>query len=406
MELKHCRIDPTSASPSEIKAEIDRLTKLKIVARNADKNLKVIANSVYGVVGYIKFIEYHKESALAITQQGLDVIKFTDEKIFNYYFHNLWPEDTELHQHMGIKPENVYQPLPDDDFVVYIDTDSNFVSLDKIYRHSGVTDEIDVVDFALKMWDFRMKDFISETLEKYCHDYNAYPVLFNGDVTFSLVLEEVCESVFWRAKKRYIKHVRWHKGLSYGHMEELESKGLEMRQSAYPAFIRTEILNILKHIINQKGKVTSYEISELCQEMRNKFEIAQIDHICKNERLSNYTKFIADDTTTIEVNSGANHVHKGSAYYNHLLKKRPDLQKRYRFIKNRDRVRFYYVKSPIGVVETFAFHSDEFPAEFAPQIDYDKMFENNFLNSINLYLEALGLAKLPTNLMVLPDDFF
>ena len=69
MEFKYANL-PENPTREQIKDEINRLKKMKITSRNADKNLKVLANSSYGVMGFHKFVDYNVQVAESVSQQG------------------------------------------------------------------------------------------------------------------------------------------------------------------------------------------------------------------------------------------------------------------------------------------------------------------------------------------------
>lgn len=101
MNFKYCQIDPNTASISELKEEIQRLTKVKGDFENLQMALKIFINSAYGAIGNQYFQCYNPDVAEAITLQGQDLLK-NAIKHTNNYFKNIWHKDKELHSKMGI----------------------------------------------------------------------------------------------------------------------------------------------------------------------------------------------------------------------------------------------------------------------------------------------------------------
>ena len=99
--MKHCKIDPKTASQEEIRSEISRLTLLMNEKYNEEQAIKIFINSVYGATASPYFVGYNVRVAEAITLQGQEMIKFVS-KIINRYFLEFWHRDKELHQKIGL----------------------------------------------------------------------------------------------------------------------------------------------------------------------------------------------------------------------------------------------------------------------------------------------------------------
>lgn len=91
----------------DIEKELNRLKLLHTNTKNKNLSLKIILNSVYGVIGFKKFIAYNRDVAQSVTKQSEDLIKFTI-KIFNEFFRN-WHTMTEIHEKMGMSRVDKYE---------------------------------------------------------------------------------------------------------------------------------------------------------------------------------------------------------------------------------------------------------------------------------------------------------
>ena len=86
---------------------------------NEEQAIKLVMNSIYGVIGNKGFVCYNIQVAESITLQGQDLIKYA-EKCLDKYFHQFWHNDKELHEKLGITE---VEPVVDS-MVKYGDTDS------------------------------------------------------------------------------------------------------------------------------------------------------------------------------------------------------------------------------------------------------------------------------------------
>ena len=64
-------------------------------------------------------------------------------------------------------------------------------------------------------------------------------------------------------------------------------------------------------------------------------------------------------------------------------------------IHSGDKIKIYYIKGAPG--EAFAFLPNNYPIEFAPEMDKDEQFKRLILDPLNRYNEALGLKPVTNN---------
>ena len=101
MELTWTSIDPETATKEEIQAEIIRMESLRDLYMNAEQAIKIFINSVYGACGSPWFAFFNPDVAEAVTLQGQDLIKYS-EQVINRYFLEFWHKDTKLHKKLGL----------------------------------------------------------------------------------------------------------------------------------------------------------------------------------------------------------------------------------------------------------------------------------------------------------------
>lgn len=392
-KLIHAKISD-NPTKEEVEKEIKRLKLIRLIQRNADKTLKIIINSIYGVAGYTRFICYHREVAQSITKQSEDIIKYT-EKFINEYFDQVWPTDHEVHKALGVTKVM----KPQSSTVIYMDTDSVFLALLKIYNGTDYNGE--VKDFALKLYDLRLKGYIKQKLYDYCDHYGASRTKFDGSDSFKLELEQMAYNIIWVAKKKYMKELAWYKNIHYDRMKKAEIVGLETRQMTMPKYFRGKLKEAFRYLLSKDGKPDRQELAEICRSVRSQIELLHVEEICKTERVSKYTQNVINHTTALEYQKGARPPHKSAGLYNYLLYN-SEFRSRYPFVESGDRIKYYHIKDKRHDVETFGFLQGEYPSEFAPAIDYDMQFQKLYLKPINNVLDALKVEKLDSDLSVMP----
>jgi hypothetical protein len=376
----------------EIESEINRLKFLKTDYHNKDQGLKVLINSVYGVLGYIKFICYDKDVAESITKQSQDVIKYTI-KIFDEFFYKHWNDNTELHQKLGItKP---YQVDKSDRIVNYADTDSIFVCLGKIYDGSDYDGS--KTDFIFDLHKYALDEYSKNKFEDYISKYNGFKTRTYGVDIFKLELEEIDDNTLFVAKKKYIKNPIYADGEFFDSLSKLKVKGLESNTSAIPKWVRNK-LNIIEHeVMKSGGNLDTSKMIKLLKSIKSEFQTANIEDISVIQRANKYNENILNDTTALEFVSGLKPHIKGAGHHNFLLRN-SKYGNKYGLIPSGSKVHWYYCKN--GVIESFAFLTGKYPIEFAPDIDMDAQFTSVFLQGVNNILKVLGVPKLNHKLIL------
>jgi len=96
---------------------------------------------------------------------------------------------------------------------------------------------------------------------------------------------------------------------------------------------------------------------------------------------------------------------RGSLLYNYYIKKN-GLDKKYRFIRNGDKIKFVYLRKNNPIQQNvIAFPDDKLPEEFGlhDYIDFDLQFEKTFLDPLDIILKSIDWsAESVSNL----EDFF
>ena len=177
--------------------------------------MKIVNNSLYGALGAAGFRFHDLDNAESITQTGQSVIRHAMLK-GNEWFTKQTGEDKE--------------------YVIYVDTDSNYFSakpiIDMMERRLGKElSKQEKTDITFKT---------SQVVEKYINDsfdHYAKHVLNSDKHFFSIKQEYVSESGLWIAKKRYAQKIITEKGVSITQLTsgkkdwKLDVKGMDVVRS-------------------------------------------------------------------------------------------------------------------------------------------------------------------------------
>lgn len=206
-------------------------------------------------------------------------------------------------------------------------------------------------------------------------------------------------------KKRYAQILLWKDGKTYD-IDKLpiKIKGLEMVKSSYPKASREGLKRMVRYLLEEDDN--EYLIQKLNIKMMQEKQIffnADLEDICGNVGVQNYTKYILDDTDPNGLKIAPKCPYNVQALGN------------YNWLRNVNKLpgealyggkMKYYCYYPKGMKcgkkpepKYFAFQSRNYPewaSEYAP-ISREDMFEKTLLDPFNRILNAIGLNTLNTD---------
>jgi hypothetical protein len=349
---------------------------------NQEQSVKRILNSIYGAFGNEYFYFFNINIAESITLQGQNAILYT-EKLINLYFTDFWHKDKELHSKLGIEVKSqVTKPV-----VIYIDTDSCYLSFEEALLKS--TWQGTEKDFILKIYEYRLNDYIKKILQKYADGYKTENFL-------DFELESIAKNAIWLAKKKYIQNIVWaDPGNHYDPLTKIKTKGFEIIQSSTPLFARKRLNDAIKLILG-KDDIELSEIVKFLKEAKREFKLANIEDICFNLKMNNYEKYIVSDVGTFEFALGCPMTVRAAGYHNFLLNS-SKYKNKYQLIGNAEKMKMY--ETTDKNCNVFAFKAGSHPYEIAPPIDYEAQFEKCMIDPLNRVLSAIGMKTLDRNLI-------
>lgn len=358
--------------------------------------IKLIINSLYGAFGNQWCYFYNIDVAESITIQGKDAIKYL-EKMLEIYFHDFFHKDEKLLNHLGIDSNTIRPLSPDIKVYKYCDTDSGYISLEPIIDLCNW--QGDEKEFVLKVYEFRLRDYLNKVFDKYGFHYKTTNIL-------DFKLETIAENAIFVAKKKYIQNIIWKDGKDYDKNTKIKTTGLEIIKSSSPSFCRETLKNIMLFILG-KRKFNKNDISELVKlivDLKNEFKLSNIEKISQNTKISDYNKFIINDTNEFVIAKKCPAHIRGGGYYNYLLNKNPKLKEKYNIVKSGDKARWYYTKD--NFCNVFSYLPGNFPYEFAPPIDHDMQFAKTIIAPLNHIIIPTGSQSINESLVYMPKSLF
>ena len=381
-------IDYMSMGLEELNQKLSEYQKKSSDFYNTEQGIKLTLNSIYGATGNQYFALFNTDVAESVTLQGQDIWKFA-EKIINRYFNDMWHLDTELHEKMEVR--NVRKITLD--FIIYGDTDSNYINLGAIMDSCEF--DCDPFEFVKRLNEFRLKEYI-----KKCYD--IYSEKWGTDNYQDFELESLSYAGIFLGKKKYVLHIAWqdpNKDL-FPRLSKVKSTGIELAQGGTAPFASEKLTFLLQHIF-EKGK--SFDIREFVKILKNiksEFKVQNPDQISVGTSVNNIEKFIVNDTTKFEVAKGCPMHVRAAGYHNFLLNNSKNKVK-YSLIRSSEKIKYYYVKvNNERENNVFGYLNGAYPYELAPPVDFDEQFNRVILDPINRFIEAMGYSPLSPNLLL------
>jgi len=343
---------------------------------------KIISNSLYGVLGNRAFRFYDVDNAEATTITGQAVVKQAMKR------GNEW-----FTTKTGI----------DKDYVIYVDTDSNFFSampiIELIEKKQNKTlsyDERASVTFKT-----------SQAVEKYINDsFDEFAKLYcNVDTHFWTFKQEyVAEAAVWFAKKRYAQKIISEKGVSISDITKgakqfkLDVKGLDVVRSNFPRKFREYMSSLLMKILDNESKEavdeTVLDFKEYLLTVENVTEIMPASSI---KKLKEYVIKRPDGFSDVKKGTPV-HI-KSAINYNNLLHifKLNHLQP----IDAGQKIKWAYIKPNAYGFDTIAILDENDPEpimQFLKEhLNNNLIYEKIMTNKLQSYYDAMGWGDIPNN---------
>jgi DNA polymerase elongation subunit (family B) len=312
---------------------------------------KISLNSAYGAIGNVWFRYYNILVAEAITTSGQLAIRFIEHSLNEYL--------------------NKILNTRDEDYIIASDTDSVYITFDKLVSKVFVsdTDNNKIVEFLDTVAKEKIEPFIDKSYQELADYVNAY------EQKMQMKREVIADKGIWVAKKRYILNAHDVEGVRYKE-PKLKIMGVEAVKSSTPAACREKIKEALTIIMNEDDKV----LNTFIQDFRTEFMNLKPELIAYPRSVNGLTKWTESHNL---FKKGAPIHCKGAILYNHLLREKK-LQGKYPYIQEGDKIKFLHMKIPNTYQSTSISFMTKLPKELNLHniIDYDMQFEKSFVEPL------------------------
>jgi len=320
---------------------------------------KIQLNSVYGALGNEYFRWFDIKYAESITLSGQLSIKWM-EKHINEYLNKM------------LETDNI-------DYVIACDTDSMYITLDrlvnKVFKDREVTqgDIVSWLDVAAREG---FEPFIDKTFTNLAKMVNAY------EQKMVMKREAIADKGMWTAKKRYALHVHSMESVRFSE-PQLKIQGLETQRSSVPAICRSKMKEAIKLIMEKDEK----SLIDFVEDFRNEFKNLQFEDVAFPRGVRGLNKYKSTDT--IYGKGTPIHV-RGALVFNHLLVEK-NLLSKYNPVFEGDKIKFCYLTLPNPARENVIAAVNSLPRQLDihPYIDYQMQFEKSFLEPMRTIAETI-----------------
>lgn len=265
----------------------------------------------------------------------------------------------------------------DEDFVVAIDTDSIYLKLEALIEKVCADKDTDgKIKYMDRICEEVIQPFIDQGYTELADYMNAYAQ------KMVMKREVLADKAIWTAKKRYVINVHNSEGVQYA-KPKVKVMGLEMVKSSTPAVIRDQLHDSLQVILHGSES----DLHRYVREFKAKFEKMPVEEIAFPRSCNGIKQYagspIYTKGTPIQVRAGL--------LFNHHCK-RHGIENKYQPIRDGDKIKFVYLRTPNPIHEDVIAFTTELPKELGlhAYIDYDKQFEKVFLDALQIVIEPLG----------------
>lgn len=337
----------------ELEKEIARCHNMQLAK-------KIQLNSAYGALGNRFFRWFDPKYAESITKSGQLSIRWMENKI-NIYLNKLFKTDNE-------------------DYVLAVDTDSMYITLDKLVRQvmPDASDE-KVVAFLDEVAVKKLEPYIDKCYDELAVYVNAY------DQKMKMKREAIANKGIFIAKKRYVLNVWNNEGVQYNE-PKLKMMGVEAVRSSTPASIRDLFTKTMKLIMSGTEK----DVQQFIANEREKFKQLPFEDVAFPRGCKELDKW--EDNSGGKIFKTGTPIHvKGAILYNHFIKEK-NLTNKYEVVHRGSKIKFCYLKTPNYLGEHVISTPGTLPKELELDhlVDYDKQFDKAYLEPISSILGVVG----------------
>ncbi len=346
------------------------------------KRQKIFLNSVYGTLGLPIFRFYDRDNAEAVTISGQEIIR-SAEKLVNDTYLTKFKE-------AGVEP-------PSQDFVVYIDTDSLYMSAAPVAKLAKVPPE-EMVKFTI--------DWVTSLATRINRFYEfMVPKIFNVAPHYNhieIVADVVAKKALWVVKKRYamlkvfdmekMKPVK----AKDGREGKLEVKGIDVVRSSFPKsfqkFASTMLDDLLRGVPQAELDERIMKFEETIQNI-SMVDIAKTSSVRFISRDGN-KNYAPKERRLFQFVIASPAQVRAALAYNDLLKVWK-LDKQFEKITHSEKVKWVYLLPNDFYIEALAIKCDDTDPDeilnfISAHVDRNKMYERELKSKLGDIYAAIG----------------
>ncbi len=328
---------------------------------------KILLNSLYGALGEVNFCMYDVRLAESVTKSGQLSIRWID-RVINEHLNKAFNTNV--------------------DYVIYCDTDSVYVNLEKVVEKMGYLDK--PTEEVVEMLDNFCKSKMEPLIAKGYDDLAEYTNAFEQKMFMDR--EVISDNSVFCAKKRYMMSVWNNEGVAYSE-PNIKIMGLDVVKSSTPQVVKDAMSPTLEKILNS----TEEDVQEFIKDFREKYKKFEPEQIAKPCKISSMEeKYCKSDGSFIDGN--VYYISKAAIHYNRMLKK-CEVEDKYEKIYAGDNVKYALLKFPNSLNHKDIAFPDKLPPEFRlnDKLDYSTMFYKHYLKPMEDVLSICGWTSEPVD---------
>jgi len=321
---------------------------------------KILLNSGYGAITNKYYRWFDNRLGEAITLSGQFVIQRAERAINDFM--------------------NKVCDTQNKDYVIAIDTDSNYVNLqplvDKFFSDKSTSEIVDILD---KIGSEQIQKALNEEFDKVADYMNVFEQ--------KMVMERECiaDSAFWTAKKRYAMNVWDTEGVRHEKAKR-KIQGLDAIRSSTPQICRQPLLDMIELVLNEDEETVQKAIASY----KSEFKSMVAEDIAMPRTMNNVHQYTPRNDDIGYKKGTPPHI-RGAILFNRLIS-RFDLSKNWEYIRNGEKGKFVYMRQPNPLGAEVLSYLTSIPEEFECRnyVDYEKMFQKIIIDPMEGILEPIG----------------
>jgi len=337
---------------------------------------KIVLNSLYGVLGLPVFRFYDLDNAEATTLTGQSLIKFS-KKITNHFYN----------KELGTN----------EDYVIYIDTDSIFASAVPLVKKRFPNQELTETMMTQRIMEIcgEVQDYLNES-----YNYFAKKFLNIDEHVFDIKQEVIAKTGLFITKKRYGLRIINDAGRK---VNKIHVKGLDTIRSNFAVAMKDLLSSVLDDIL---ANVPKEKIDERISLFKRNMHNLSYDVMANPIGVKGIGKYeMKDEESSFSKYKKGAPVHvKAAINYNSLIDHWYE-GKRYEKISNGSKIKWVYLKENSFGFDAIAFKGHEDPKEILEliknYIDHNKMYEQAMSKKLGMFYKAMkwgGVEDITTSM--------